>query len=274
MSEATLREHEHDVERARAKLAGDLAILRSPSTFSAFKEDIKHEALNAKNALVKNAKSTAQSAVNELLKDLKAKAAANPAATLAIGAGIAWRLFNHPPIATTLIGAGLFSLWRTPAQRPTNGVEPDHFLRGKERLKEQASDLAAVTKEAAADVGEAITAKATELANAAKETVQRWGDSVSEASGQAGSTLKSAAALVGDEAGRTMRAFSDRAGIANSSSASGRSEQLIQEVASGIQDASTQESRDKLLLGLAGVAVAAALGMAYRNRFAERGEFN
>jgi outer membrane autotransporter protein len=270
MSEATLREHEHDVERARAKLAGDLAILRSPSTFSAFKEDIKQEALDAKNALVKNAKSTAQSAVNELLEDLKAKAAANPAATLAIGAGIAWRLIHRPPISTTLIGAGLFSLWRTPAQRPTNGVEPDHFLRGKERLKEQASELAAVTKEAAADVG--ITAKATELANAAKETVQQRGDSVSEASGQAGSSLK--AALVGDEAGRTMRAFSDHARIASSSSASGQSDQLIQEVALGIQDASAQESRDKLLLGLAGVAVAAALGMAYRNRVAERGEFN
>jgi hypothetical protein len=270
MSEATLREHEQDVERARAKLAGDLAILRSPSTFSAFKDDIKHEALDVKNALVKNAKSTAQSAVNELLEDLKAKAAANPAATLAIGAGIAWRLIHRPPIATTLIGAGLFSLWRTAAQKPTNGVEPDHFLRGKERLKEQAGELAALTKEAAADVGEAITAKATELANAAKETVQQWGDSVSEASGQAGSSLK--AALVGDEVGRTMRAFSDHARMA-SSSASGQSDQLIQEaMALGVQDASAQESRDKLLLGLAGVAVAAALGMAYRNRVAERGE--
>jgi hypothetical protein len=262
MSEATLREHENDVERARAKLADDLALLRSPTTFSAFKEDMKHEALDAKNALVKNAKSTAQSAVNALLEDLKAKAAANPAATLAIGAGIAWRLIHHPPIATTLIGAGLFSLWRTPAQRPQGGVEPDHFLRGKERLKEQASELAAATKEAATDVGEAITAKAAELADAAKEKVQQWGESVSEASEEAGSTLKSGAEFVADETSRTMRA----------SSASAQS--YRQEVGSGIQDASNKQSRDRLLLGIAGVAVMAALGMGCQNRSARRVEFD
>jgi hypothetical protein len=271
-SEVALREHENDVERARAKLADDLSLLRSPKMFSALKEDIKHEALDAKNALVKNAKSTAQSAVNELLEGLKAKAAANPAATLAIGAGIAWRLVRHPPIATALIGAGLFSLWRTPVQRPQGGVKPDHFLRGKERLKEQVSDLAAVTREAAADVGEAVTAKATELANAAKETMQQWSDSVSDASGQAGSTLRAGAEFVADEASRTMRAISDSARIASPSSTSGRSDQLVQEVASGIQDANTREPRDTLLLGIAGIAVVTALGLAYRNRVAERAE--
>jgi hypothetical protein len=271
-SEVGLREHENHVERARAKLADDLSLLRSPKMFSALKEDIKHEALDAKNALVKNAKSTAQSAVNELLDGLKAKAAANPAATLAIGAGIAWRLVRHPPIATALIGAGLFSLWRTPVQRPQGGVEPDHFLRGKERLKEQVSDLAAVTREAAADVGEAVTAKATELANAAKETMQQWSDSVSDASGQAGSTLRAGAEFVADEASRTMRAISDSARIASPSSTSGRSDQLVQEVASGIQDANTREPRDTLLLGIAGIAVVTALGLAYRNRVAERAE--
>jgi hypothetical protein len=271
-SEATLREHENDVERARAKLAGDLAILRSPITFSAFKEDMKQEAIEAKNALVTNAKSSAQSAVNELLESLKAKAAANPAATLAIGAGIAWRLVRHPPIATALIGAGIFSLWRTPVQRPQAGVQPDYFLRGKERLKEQASELAAVTKEVAADVGEAVTAKATEFANAAKETVQHWSDSVSEASGQAGSTLKSGAEFVADGPNRTMRVISDSARIATPSSTSGPSDQLIQEVSSGIHDLDTQEPRDTLLLGIAGIAVVTALGLAYRNRAAERAE--
>jgi hypothetical protein len=273
MSEATIRKHEHDVERARAKLAGDLATLRSPSAFSTFKENMKHQALDAKNALVKNAQSTAQSAVKEFLEDLKAKAAVNPVAALAIGAGIAWRFIHHPPIATPLIGAGLFSLWRTPAQRPQGGVEPDYFLRGKERLKEQTSELVAVTKEAAADVGEAVTAKAAE-ADAAKETVQQWGDNVSEASGQAGSTLTSGAEFIVDEATRTVRAFSERPRIAHSSSAAAKSDQQIQEMASGIHDPSNQQSRDKLLLGFAGIAVVSALGMAYRNRFAERAEFD
>jgi hypothetical protein len=266
MSEATLREHEHDVEHARAKLARDLAILRSPSTFSAFKEDIKHDTLDAKDALVRNAKSTAQSAVNELVKDLKAKAAANPAAALAIGAGIAWRLIHRPPIATTLIGAGLFSLWRTPAERPPTGVEPNYFLLGKERLKEQASELASSTKEAGVDVGEAITAKATQLANAAKEAAQQLGESVSEASGR--SQFKPAAEHPGDEVSRTRHNFSDYARTATPSSAPVKSDELIRQTVLA-EDASNQQLRDRLLLGIAGVAVATALGMAYRNRAAE-----
>ena len=39
-----LAEHERDVEKARAKLAADLAVLRSPQTFSDFKDDLKHDA--------------------------------------------------------------------------------------------------------------------------------------------------------------------------------------------------------------------------------------
>lgn len=98
--------------------------------------------------------------------------------------------------------------------------------------------------------------------------------SVSEAFGQAGSTLKAGAEFGADEASRTMRAFSDRVRIASLPSASEQSDQLMQEAASGIQDASTQGSRDRVLLGIAGIAVVAALGLAYRNRFAEPGEFD
>src|SRR4029453_10516715 len=91
--------HESEVEEARAKLAKDLAVLRSPQTYREFGADLKSEA---------------QSVVQNILDEVKARAAANPTAALAIGAGIGWRLLRHPPIATTLIGAGLFSLWRTP----------------------------------------------------------------------------------------------------------------------------------------------------------------
>ena len=37
----------------------------------------------------------------------ESQGAENPAATLAIGAGLAWRLLSHPPIATAPISAGL-----------------------------------------------------------------------------------------------------------------------------------------------------------------------
>jgi hypothetical protein len=52
-----------------------------------------------------------------LWDDVKARAAANPAALIAIGAGLAWRLMQRPPIASALIGVGLYSLWKTEAKR-------------------------------------------------------------------------------------------------------------------------------------------------------------
>ena len=112
MSEPNLHQLEREVEGARAKLAADLAVLRSPDTFSEFTEGLKSETLGAKDALVERAKSSVQSTIEGFVEDLKGRAAANPSAAVAIGAGIAWRLFRHPPIATALIGAGLVSLFR------------------------------------------------------------------------------------------------------------------------------------------------------------------
>jgi hypothetical protein len=42
-----------------------------------------------------------------VLADLKARAAANPLALAAVAAGVGWRLFHRPPIATALVGLGL-----------------------------------------------------------------------------------------------------------------------------------------------------------------------
>jgi hypothetical protein len=93
-----LQNLEREVESARARLASDLSSLCSADTYSEFKQDLKHEA---------------RSTFAGVFEDLKARAAANPTATLAIGAGVVWRLIERPPIAVGLIGAGLLSLWRT-----------------------------------------------------------------------------------------------------------------------------------------------------------------
>ena len=107
----TSRKLEREVEIARSRLKSDLSVLSSPRTYAAFKEDLKSEA---------------NSTVYNLVDGLKARAAANPAAALAIGAGIAWRVIERPPIAAALIGAGLFSLFRTtPSKKlafPTAGL--------------------------------------------------------------------------------------------------------------------------------------------------------
>ena len=102
----TVNQCERDVEMARSKLAQDLATLRSPATFSSFTSTVKHEVLDTKDAVVAQAKDAVQSRVADFVEDLKAKAAANPAAALTIGAGIAWQFIRNPPIATALIGAG------------------------------------------------------------------------------------------------------------------------------------------------------------------------
>ena len=159
----TLNQCERDVEQARSKLAHDLATLRSPATFSSFTNTIKHEVLDTKDAVVAQAQGAIQSRLTDFVEDLKAKAAANPAAALTIGAGIAWQFIRNPPIATALIGAGLYSLWRTNAFHG-NGHDNDYYLqRGKERLKEQVADLGSSAMDVASDVGKTVSDKTDEV---------------------------------------------------------------------------------------------------------------
>ena len=82
--------------------------------------------MSAKDDLIDKAKSSAHTMFEEFVDDLKGKAAANPAAALAIAAGVAWQMIRRPPIASALVGLGLVSLWRTtptPARsRPDGGL--------------------------------------------------------------------------------------------------------------------------------------------------------
>lgn len=269
MTEPTLRDHERDVEAARSKLAHDLAILRSPKTFADFSDDLKHDALDTTDAILDKAKSAAQSTANGLLEDLKAKAAANPAAALAIGAGIGWRLFRHPPIATALVGLGLFSLLRTNASRPTNGTQRDYWEQGKQRLKEQGLQAVSKAADAVAEAQEAASTKASDLMEATKDKLEQWGDDAQAAL----SNLKSRAQTeVGDVADAARRVGDDLQGQFKNASAQAAdtTKKLFQDtVASGSRILADQDSRNNLYLGLAGVAVAAALGIACQKRLAQ-----
>src|SRR5215218_6836146 len=142
---------EREVEAARAKLSADLAILRSPATFSAFTDDLKTDATSLKDEALAKAKSTAQSTFQGVVSDIKARAAENPAAVLAIGAGIAWHFVRHPPITTALIGAGLYSLFKTSPSSRWQG-NGSFLSAAKDRLGEQVTDFALATKDRAQDV--------------------------------------------------------------------------------------------------------------------------
>ncbi|MER8824795.1 hypothetical protein NKH70_34835 [Mesorhizobium sp. M0991] len=245
MADPQLEHLEYEVEAARAKLAEDLSTLRSPNTLSEFTDDLKHEALEAKNALVEKARASMQSVAQAIIDDLKAKAAANPSAALAIGAGLGWRFLRHPPIATALVGAGLISLWRTNSARPPGEQQVDHLSYAKERLKEQSSDLAESVSDFALETAGKIKREAAELTGVAKETVKKTERLA------AGIRHSGAGAHEGETAARASAPF-DEASLA-------------------IQDASGNEhTEDKLLLAAAGLAVAAAVGFAYQRRLNEQ----
>jgi hypothetical protein len=287
MSDPSLHQLEREVEAARAKLAGDLSTLRSPATYSEFTSDLKNDALDVKDALVDKAKSSVQSTIESLVDDLKARAAANPAAALAIGAGIAWRLIQRPPIASALVGAGLYSLFRTTPTHPTNG---GYLSLAKDRLGQQASDFAESVKDRAIAIGEAATEKTTELAASVKDRAIAMGEAVTEKATEfAGSATDQAQHWSEEVRSSVHRVAGDAKKVAGN--ATGTLEEMRQSSMKAAERAASrataisdewprsfqethgdQEARDKFLLGAAGVAVVAALSIACQRRLSEPAE--
>jgi hypothetical protein len=217
---------ENEVAAARTKLASDLGILRSPHTYRKFTADLK---------------SDAQSAVQRLVEDVKARAASNPTAALAIGAGLGWRLIKHPPIATALIGAGLLSLWRT---SPAQIDEEDYLSTAKQRLGEQVSSAVETMTDYAAEHVAAAGEKVSAYAETARETIQGVASSAADQTVETFEQAREAATHIPDKAVK-----------------------VAQRATSQVNRAMTDQGvRDQFLLGVAGLAVAAALGIAYHRR--------
>lgn len=288
MSDPSIQQLEQEVEVARAKLADDLATLLAPATYSEFTSDLKHEAVDLKNALVDRAKASVRSTFENLVDDVKARAAANPAAALAIGAGLAWRLLQRPPIATALVGAGLYSLFKTSPTQSNGSV--DFLTQARARFGEQTAEFAGTVKDRAVEMGGAAAAKAGELASEAverasamgesakdkvaeiagsvKQTAQQWTSDTQSSARQLGveatDRMASAAAAVHD-----MRGSAADATQSTVARAGAMAEDWMRPVQQTIEN---PEARDKFLLGAAGVAVIAALGIACQRRLSEPAE--
>ena len=213
---------ELEVEEARAKLVRDLSVLRSPQTYREFTADLRSEA---------------QSVLERIMDDVKARAAANPSAVLAISAGIAWRLLKDPPVATALIGAGVLGLWRT---KPIDVAGGDYFGTAQQRFREQVGDAVDTVKDYAAEASVAAQKKAKNYAQAAGKTVEGIASSAAEEAIAAIENTRAAAAAIPDAAQRATS-----------------------QLGRALNDGSF---RDQLLLGAAGLAVSAALGLAYQRR--------
>jgi hypothetical protein len=247
MSQSDLNALERDVEQARARFANDLARLRSPA-LARFKDELWAEARQTKDELVEKTKEAAKDGAQRVWTQLTERAAANPAAALAIGAGLAWRLFHRPPIATLLVGIGLVGLLRTsPSQHSAQPYMGLHDEDPKPRHRNDAS-LAA-------------------FADAAKERVQDWSAQTGEAVRQTGTQIADKTASMADRASAMLHEAGDAARdtmtqIADKAASVAASHRLRDRLPH-------QDDRDSYLLGAAALAVAAAVGIAVQRRAQE-----
>jgi hypothetical protein len=204
----SLNQLEAEVETARAKLAADMALAKSGETRSQFFNDAQQDLLQLKDTVVTNATNSAKSKAAELVETLKAKAAQNPAAVLAIA----------DPLETA-----------------------------KRRAKEQIETAAERARSGAASVTNRIGEKVDEMTQQAR-------DASSDALSQARRYLHDAQDTIAATAKRTK----DNLNAAYDGNRVVRTASLTRVDGSQIQDTA--------LLAVAGIAVAASLGLAWQKR--------
>jgi hypothetical protein len=251
METVDLNRLERDVEFARARVHNDLKRLQAPQTLASFKEDALSSVRGARDDFVTQAKDAATEAAQRVFIEIKDRAAANPVAALAIGAGLAWRLLHKPPIASILVGFGLVSLIKTNPQQPSAGAD----------LVVRAGELAVVARD---KIGE-LTADAGEFAVAAKhnagELAVQAGDAIVSATESATETAAAVQAKVQEWSSGAADAVAEIAGSAKNITDRG-----VERLGHLVQD---PEERDKVLLGAATVALIAAVGMAAQRRLGD-----
>jgi hypothetical protein len=245
----SIDELERDVEQARARVAADIALLRAPETYEAAKNRLTNTAYGYRDQLRDQATGYGEG----MIETLKAKAAANPLAVAAIGAGIAWRLYRHPPVTTVLVGLGLASLLRT---------DPDDDSLHPRRLMESASEKAMELKDRAA----AQVAELRENAvGALEERVHEWtgSDGAYEGGGgpvrspvgaTSGNALQPSFATTRDPEALGVRRDRMRSPTADIPYPSDEPRTFHPSRSGG-------ERRDAYLLGVAALAVGAAVGL-------------
>jgi hypothetical protein len=248
---------ETEVEAARARLTADLKRLRAPETFSRFKGELAAEVEHTKDEWIAKAKDTVNERTTSILDDLKARAAANPLAAVSIGAGLIWYLVRHPPIATILVGLGVYGLIRTNPNEPdvvspvwsraqelaasaANTVNElaeetreaiNHASDIAGSISNRAADVAGAFANRGAEVAEAVADSRTGIAHSAKDKLETWTEPRRESGAEAVFRLKT------------------------------RTDDLTRTAQTAISVASN--NRDTVLLGAAAVALVAAIGMAY-----------
>jgi len=258
MSTLELDRLEEDVAKARERVVADVARLRSPAAMAEFKADIGH---------------TFSDSAQRTLDGLKSRAAANPAAVLAIGAGLLWRFARHPPIASILVGVGLASLMRTNPGSPPSPVvtrtsELAHAAAEKaSEFTEQVREYTAQAREAASAAAETVSHtaarvadQATQLASRVSVRTTRLSEEAVDTAARLSGDASEAAARVSGQAAEAAARMSEGAGQL-AAQASRSADRMTAAAQRALADSST---RDAFLLGFAALAVGAASFINYR----------
>ena len=176
----TLDELERDVERARARLVGNIARLRDPRTISHARADLMAQANGYRERLVETVSGAANERTQGFMDVLRQRAQDNPAAVAAIAAGVLWRLWKRPPVATLLVGAGLASLLAGRGEEDSPPVEGllgrvQEVNRATHALSGRAADLAERARTAATDLAEQARTMADQTAQTITHATERKG---------------------------------------------------------------------------------------------------
>jgi hypothetical protein len=254
---------ERDIRTTRARLAANLSVLTSGATLDELKTTVKAEARDASDDLMDRAKESGLTMLRNAVDDLKDKAIQNPAAVAAIGAGIGWKLWKNPPVASALVGYGLFSLLRgsdnDPVQnavRDARGRIEDTAAAAMKSARATAHDIRDKTAEMAEDVQAKASSLLSDVQGGAAAATGELRDTASALVGEARSTASrfagEAEAMGRDakEVGQDLWDKSQRSGQILLNDVSDRARQL------------RADPQSQVLLSLAGVAVAAAVGVA------------
>ncbi|MBV8850738.1 MAG: hypothetical protein JOZ16_14270 [Methylobacteriaceae bacterium] len=178
---------ERDVEAARARLVNRVAQLKG-APVNGVKDGLVAEAAGYKDEVIDSARQKVTGAIDGFVSDLKRRATDNPVAVAAIGAGIAYRLWQKPPIATLLVGAGVAALFGRSSMReididPYDADRPGAYVPGgvagygyertRDQIEQKAIGGATVALETARDTADALRQRATELKdNALRSAVE------------------------------------------------------------------------------------------------------
>jgi F0F1-type ATP synthase membrane subunit b/b' len=262
---------ERDVEAARARLVDRVAQLKAPP-LSGVKDELVADATDYKDEVIDSAKQKLTDTIDGFVSDIKRRAAENPVAVAAIGAGIAWKLWQKPPITTLLVGAGVAALFGRSSVREVdvNPYDPDHpsgYVPGGVAGYGYGTTAGAIEQKAIGGATVAIETawqKAGELRDRARETANDLRDRARQSAGELRDNVVRSAGELMDNAGRSAAQLRDNA-IRSSGEAVDTLSSFATDARNRVRPAreyAEDVMRDNgVYLGLAALAVGAAAGI-------------